>query len=315
MVERGEYLALALKQALLELGIQAAAQQLDRGLLAEIRTDTLAEEHRRHAAAAERAHEAEVADLLADQSVGCDFVGGKARGVLAGRRIEKAAAIIGGKQALQRGALRRAVRMRIEKGLAFRASRSTARSNRSRSALLRRVAGLAGGVAHGAMAPEGLAAASAELIVQERARKAPVAIDRAPGQVERLGDLFEGQSGEVAQFDDLGRARVGLRQVLERFVERERLLGTGDRDRVAAGERDLHPAAAGALAQAVARAVAQQVAHRACGIGKELRRMGEREFAVRADAQIQFVDERGRVQRCTCASLASWRPAIALSRA
>ena len=139
---------------------------------------------------------------------------------------------------------------------------------------------------------------SADLGLEERAREAPVAVDRAARDVQRFGDLFGRQAGEIAQLNHARGACVGFFEPFQRFVERERLLGAVDREAiVGAGQRHAHPLAAGAQAQPIARAVGQQVAHRTRGVREELHGLAEHELAVGRDAQIELVHERGRVER------------------
>ncbi len=106
VVEARQHLALAQEQALLDLGIESAAQKLDRDVLAEIAAFARAEKNRRHAALAEQAHEAERADALADETLREHVVGAELARVLADRRIQKTAiGFVGrGKQTQQRGA-------------------------------------------------------------------------------------------------------------------------------------------------------------------------------------------------------------------
>ncbi len=66
MVEAREHAALALEEALLDLRVEPAPEQLDRDVLAEVAALARTEKHGRHAALAEQAHEPEHADALPD---------------------------------------------------------------------------------------------------------------------------------------------------------------------------------------------------------------------------------------------------------
>ena len=101
VLQRREHAAFALEQALFEFRIQAAAQQLDRGLLAEIRVLALPKENRRHAALSERAHEAERTDAAADQAFRRKLSRGQARGVLVRGSVEETVAVVRGEQIAQ----------------------------------------------------------------------------------------------------------------------------------------------------------------------------------------------------------------------
>src|SRR5450631_822731 len=93
-------------------------------------------------------------------------------------------------------------------------------------------------------------ATSLQLIVQKGAREAPVAVDRTPGHCKHTGDLLKVESGKIAQVNHSRRARIAEFKLLQRCVERERLLGTVDGQMlVAAGQRDALPVATGTLAQ------------------------------------------------------------------
>ena len=68
------------------------------------------------------------------------------------------------------------------------------------------------------------------------------------------------------------------------------------------GKADALPIATCALAQVVARAIAQQMTHGARRVGEKLCRVGEGQFALRADAQVQLMHQRGRIERTALVS-------------
>ncbi|OPZ08886.1 MAG: hypothetical protein BWZ07_03087 [Alphaproteobacteria bacterium ADurb.BinA280] len=68
-------LALASKQALLQFGIEAAAQEFHRNALLEITARALAEEHRRHASLTKQTQQAKPADPRSDQAIGLQVNG------------------------------------------------------------------------------------------------------------------------------------------------------------------------------------------------------------------------------------------------
>ena len=85
---------------------------------------------------------------------------------------------------------------------------------------------------------------------------------------------------------------------MRRHVQRQRLFRTVDRDiRVDAGQDHAQPTTTGALARAIVRAIIQQVSHRVRRIRKKLRGMFEAELTMGVDAQVQFVHQRGGVER------------------
>src|SRR5690348_980263 len=107
--------------------------------------------------------------------------------------------------------------------------------------------------------------------LDERAGEAPVAVDGAPAQPERFTDLLQAEPGEKAQLHDLGGARIGLFELAQRRIQRQRLLGGVQREfQLTIVQRDALPLPAGAQAQAVACAIDQQVAHGSRGIAEEL---------------------------------------------
>ncbi len=324
MVEAGEHLAFALEQALLEFGIQSAAQYFDRHLLAKIHADALGEKHRGHAALAEFAHKTKAADLASDVVLGLQFGDGDAGVELRHRRIENAAVAVSGEQAAQGFAVVRRRDVLAHPRLAL-GGRQLNRDVKPIAQAVERVVGIDRKIRFGIVSlhsrlvstrsSAALAAAflhchelqntnpysfvtSTQALIDERAGETPVAIDGAPGDAQRSGGFLQLQPGEVAQFHHARGARIGLLQLLQRLVQRECFFRAGDRQAVVAGRYgDSQPVAPGTLAQAVARVIDEKVAHRARGIREKLRGMGELEFASIADAQIQFVHQRRRVQR------------------
>src|SRR5687768_899595 len=60
-----------------------------------------------------------------------------------------------------------------------------------------------------------------QLVLEPRAREGPVSLDRCRRHLQRLRDLFDGETAEVAQLDDLRLLGIEGGQFLERGVERE----------------------------------------------------------------------------------------------
>ena len=77
---------------------------------------------------------------------------------------------------------------------------------------------------------------AAQGVVQPGAGVAPAAVGGGQRDVEAIGRLLEGQAGEEAQRDDAGLDRIVLRDLAQRLVERQQLLGRSiGTDRVEVG--------------------------------------------------------------------------------
>src|SRR4051794_22247223 len=61
--------------------------------------------------------------------------------------------------------------------------------------------------------------AAAHVAEQPGASQCPMAVDRGPGQLQGLGSLFYGESGEEAQFHHLALFWVKPRKIVKRVVQ------------------------------------------------------------------------------------------------
>src|SRR5262245_60052298 len=64
-----------------------------------------------------------------------------------------------------------------------------------------------------------------QLLEKPGARIGPEEVGRARGDAEDLGRLRDGEAGEIAQLDQLGRLRVCRRQQRERLIHGENVVG------------------------------------------------------------------------------------------
>ena len=118
-------------------------------------------------------------------------------------------------------------------------------------------------------------------------------MDRPSIQIERVGNLFGGQSGEIAQFDNSCRTRADYVESDECLVERQRLVCRAhDQPDVLRVQRLSVPVTASPQPQAIPRSITQHVSHRARRIRKELRRSFEVETAAALHAKVQLVHQR-----------------------
>ena len=133
---------------------------------------------------------------------------------------------------------------------------------------------------------------------EQQPRLLPVASHGAFGQVERLRDLGFGEAAEVAHLDHLAQARVGLAQLLERFVDAQHVVfgrrGAGGDARV---QHHVHGIAAAPLGLARAREIDDHRAHHPRGIGEEMMPVLDRQSLRASQAQIRFVDQGGGVEQ------------------
>src|SRR3954463_15941762 len=64
-----------------------------------------------------------------------------------------------------------------------------------------------------------------QLCLQPCASGTPPALDRRRGNAHDLGSLFDCQSTEEAQLDDLAAQRINFSQGLKRLIQREKIAG------------------------------------------------------------------------------------------
>lgn len=144
-----------------------------------------------------------------------------------------------------------------------------------------------------------LTAQSCHLVEQPRAGVGPVALGCAVGDTQQVGRLLKGEAGEIFLFHELGLARVVGGEAIERLVDEKQLLVVPERrGDVEAGVtgadlRELATMADGALAAGI---VNQDTPHALGGGGEEMGTVGPLRLCVTAEAQPDFVDERGGLQ-------------------
>lgn len=129
--------------------------------------------------------------------------------------------------------------------------------------------------------------------MEGRPREAPLAVDRRGGDPEELGDLVDGEAGEVAQEDDLVLLRVDALEFDESLVEGEELLGRQRVTVLDVDTGDRGPLGLVLTPIAAANGVDQDVSHRSGGRAEEVTAVVERGCAAAEDLEVRLVDEQG----------------------
>ena len=131
--------------------------------------------------------------------------------------------------------------------------------------------------------------------MQERARAAPVALERALRAAGYLGDLGQVEPGEEAHLHEPGQVRIEFGEMAQRLVQRQHIGIALDAAGIGLGlvER-LRGMAAAALGRgAMTRMVHLQLAHRARRHGEEVLAIDELQGVGPGEAEVRLMDQRG----------------------
>jgi len=114
--------------------------------------------------------------------------------------------------------------------------------------------------------------------------------------MQRFGGFFQAQSPEEPQLDHLALSLVVFREFLQRIVEGNQVATRIVGDRQVVNQCHPHRAAAALLRAFGAREVDEDPPHQTRGHGEEMRPVLPADASAFDEAQIDFVDERGRLE-------------------
>lgn len=132
---------------------------------------------------------------------------------------------------------------------------------------------------------------------EPRSREGPVALGGGEADVEYFGGFFHGESGEEAQFDQLGDAGVYFFEALEGFFEIEEGLLFGDACIERFIEGYYHLTSAAAFGRTGAGVVDEQQTQLARRYTEEMGSVFPLDGVACGEPQIQFVHQGGGLQR------------------
>ena len=136
-----------------------------------------------------------------------------------------------------------------------------------------------------------------KLLVEKRARRLPVALDRAFRPARHLRDLLHREPGEKAPLDELRELAVDFAEPAQRLVERDDLRGALLDRYLDVLEIQGPPARAAPLPRPRARLVDEDHPHRPPGEREEVGAVLRRPAGAARELEIRLVDEGGRRER------------------